>query len=99
MKNFINRREAIAALASTAVLPLMASCNKGTVNTPATGAPGEADALKLLDDVADNLLKLNPEGATSLGIDTGARTSLRSLLSDRSAQGQQQVASQLKSDL
>lgn len=61
--------------------------------------PLEAHAGRLLDDVAENLLRLSPETATSLGIDTGLRSSMRSQLSDRSAQGQQQVASLLRSDL
>ena len=67
--------------------------------TPAPPATTEADALALLDQVADNLLRLTPEGATSLGIDTGARAALRSQLTDRSAQGQQQIANQLRVDL
>ena len=67
--------------------------------TPASSATTEADALALLDQVADNLLRLAPESATSLGIDTGARAALRSQLTDRSAQGQQQIANQLRADL
>ncbi len=67
--------------------------------TPAPPATTEADALALLDQIADNLLRLGPEGATSLGIDTGARAALRSQLTDRSAQGQQQIANQLRADL
>ena len=67
--------------------------------TPASTGTTEADALALLDQIADNLLRLTPEGATSLGIDTGARAALRSQLTDRSAQGQQQIASQVRSDL
>ena len=59
----------------------------------------EADALALLDQIAENLLRLAPEGATSLGIDIGARAALRSQLTDRSAQGQQQIANQLRADL
>jgi uncharacterized protein (DUF885 family) len=59
----------------------------------------EADALALLDQIADNLLRLAPESATSLGIDIDARKALRSQLSDRSAQGQQRIASQLRADL
>ncbi len=59
----------------------------------------EADALVLLDGIANNLLRLYPENATSLGIDTDARSSLRSHLGDRSAQGQLQIANQLRSDL
>ena len=59
----------------------------------------EADALALLDQVAENLLRLAPEGATSLGVDISARAALRSQLTDRSAQGQQQIANQLRADL
>jgi uncharacterized protein (DUF885 family) len=65
----------------------------------ATGATTDADALAVLDQIADNLLRLGPEGATSLGIDTGARAALRSQLSDRSAAGQQRIANQLRTDL
>src|SRR4051812_39085172 len=57
------------------------------------------DALPLLDEIADSLLRLSPETATSLGIDTGARAALRSQLSDRSAGGQQRVARQIRTDL
>jgi uncharacterized protein (DUF885 family) len=67
--------------------------------TPAPPTTTEADALALLEQIADNLLRLGPEGATSLGIDTGARAVLRSQLTDRSAQGQQQIANQLRADL
>ncbi len=68
---------------------------------PTALAPGltDADALKLLDGVADSLLRLLPETATSLGIDTGARAALRSELADRSAAGQQRVAQLIKTDL
>jgi uncharacterized protein (DUF885 family) len=59
----------------------------------------EADALALLDELAENLLRLLPESATSLGIDIGARAPLRSQLADRSAEGQQRIANQLRSDL
>jgi uncharacterized protein (DUF885 family) len=59
----------------------------------------ESGALALLDDVAENLLRLAPEGATSLGIDTGARAALRAMLTDRSAEGQRRIANQLRSDL
>jgi uncharacterized protein (DUF885 family) len=93
----LTRRDAIAALASTAALPLMSACGQA----PTAIAPGssDADALALLDSVADNLLRLFPESATSLGIDTDARAALRSQLADRSAAGQQRVASQIRADL
>ena len=53
----------------------------------------------MLDDIGNSLLRLLPETATSLGLDTGARAELRSQLMDRSAEGQQRIASQLRSDL
>jgi uncharacterized protein (DUF885 family) len=98
MKRSINRREAIAALASTTAIPLMSACNRESSQAP-PASPTEADALALLDEVAGNLLRLGPEGATALGIDTGARAALRSQLGDRSSQGQQQIASQIRADL
>src|SRR5262249_51243510 len=48
---------------------------------------------------AENLLRLMPESATSLGIDTGTRAALRSQLADRSEEGQQRIANQLRADL
>ena len=59
----------------------------------------DADALKLLDDIAENLLRLQPESATSLGVDTGPRAALRSQLVDRSKEGQQRIAKQVRVDL
>ena len=99
----LTRREALAALASAATLPLMSGCGRDGAAPPSAppSAPpnGEAAALALLDSVADNLLRLYPETATSLGIDTGARAALRSQLADRSAEGQQRLAKQVRADL
>ena len=91
------RREALAALTAAAALPLMNRCAGG--GPPAPPASSDADAVKLLDEVGDNLLRLMPETATSLGIDTGARAALRSQLADRSAEGQQRIAKQVRADL
>ena len=94
----MNRREAIAVLASAAGVPLAYACSGGA--SPAgSGADHETRALALLDRIAENLLRLGPEGATSLGIDTGERSALRSQLTDRSPQGQQRIASQVRDDL
>lgn len=97
----MNRREALAALASTATLPLLSGCNNNvpSATAPPAAANAEAGALALLDRCAENLLKLQPESATSLGIDTGARAGLRAQLSDRSVEGQQRVGKQLRADL
>ncbi len=96
----MNRREAMAALASTAALPLLHGCGNGSTPPPAAAAgPTEADALTLLDQIGENYLRFAPESATSLGIDTGARAALRSQLADRSADGQQKIADQVRQDL
>jgi len=96
----MNRREAIAALASTATLPLLQGC--GESPSPASTADPrntEADAIALLDQIAESYVRFAPEGATSLGVDTGARAALRSQLADRSAAGQQKIAAQVRQDL
>ncbi len=98
----MSRRQAMAALASTAALPLVSACaSDRPPSAPAVAGAGadEVGALALLDSCADHLLRLAPESATSLGIDTGARAALRSQLADRSAEGQQGVAAQLRADL
>jgi uncharacterized protein (DUF885 family) len=93
----IGRRRVIAALASTVTFPLTSACMREGTPTPSRLA--ESDAATLLDQVADGLLRLAPESATSLGIDTGTRAALRSRLTDRTAEGQQQIANQVRADL
>jgi uncharacterized protein (DUF885 family) len=97
MSSMMSRRDVLAVLASTAALPMTACGGGETSRAPAAG--GEAEAGALLDDLGETLLRLSPESATSLGIDTGARASLRAQLSDRSASGQQQIATQLEAGL
>ena len=97
LDSLLTRREALAALASSAGLPLMAGCTREPASTPSPST--EADTTALLDDIANNLLRLTPETATSLGIDTGARADLRAQLTDRSTEGLQRIANQLRRDL
>src|SRR6478609_9431270 len=105
MSPLLNRREALAALASTAALPLMTGCNdkpaapSGNASAGASPADAEKNALALLDSIGENYLKHFPERATSLGIDTGARAALRSQLTDRSADGQKKIADTVRQDL
>jgi uncharacterized protein (DUF885 family) len=87
------RREAVATLAASVASLSLVSCRR--VGHAAT----DTDAGKLLDSIGENLLRLSPGGATSLGIDTGARAALRSQLDDRSPVGQQRLADLLKQDL
>src|SRR5688572_2653853 len=99
MSPLLNRREALAALASTATLPLLQGCGDGSAPPAASTAESEADAAALLDQIGESYVRFAPESATSLGIDTGARAALRSQLADRSAEGQQRIASQVREDI
>ena len=97
----LNRREALAALASTAALPLIGGCgNNRSSAAPAAAQPGgQAAAMAMLDEIGENYVRFAPESATSLGIDTGARAALRSQLADRSADGQKKIADRVRQDL
>jgi uncharacterized protein (DUF885 family) len=90
----LSRRQAIAGLAAGAAMPIFGRA------TPALAAPlSEVQAKALLDSFAEHVLQFSPEGATSLGIDTGARAQMRYHLGDRSAAGQQHFAAMIRSDL
>jgi uncharacterized protein (DUF885 family) len=93
----VTRREVLAALASTAALPLLNACMGDGASS--TTDSNEAAALGLIDECAEHLLALFPESATSLGIDTGNRAGLRSQLADRSEAGKKRIADQVKADL
>ena len=92
----VSRRQTLAALgAGTASLAIAGPAAAETIVTgPRKSAP---DAL--LASIADNLLAQSPEGATSLGIDTGDRAAMRGQLGDRSAAGVKALADTLKADL
>jgi uncharacterized protein (DUF885 family) len=64
----------------------------GCAREDAAGASADGAAQRLLDGVAEELMSDYPENATALGIDKGQRAALKSKLSDRSANGQQQIA-------
>ena len=93
----LTRREMAASFAATATLALLSACKVQT--TRAGAGAGDADASKLLDSIGENLLRLSPETATSLGIDTGNRAGMRAELGDRSPVGQQRLIANLRSDL
>jgi len=88
----LSRREALAGLGATTALPLFGSAAS---TAPATDAQANA----VLSSAANNLLRLYPTAATSLGVDKGALASLRSQLPDRSMVGQQRVAQTIRADL
>ena len=89
----ISRREAVAGIAATTAIPLFGG------SALAQSGQAEATAAALLGSIAENLLRLFPEAATTLGIDKGDRVALKSALKDRSGIGQQRVAQTIRSDL
>lgn len=98
---FISRRQTLAALGAGAATLALTGCARGgaaILSAPADStAAARADAL--LDSIANNLLAHSPEGATSLGIDTGARSAMRGRLADRSAASQKAIDDTLTADL
>jgi uncharacterized protein (DUF885 family) len=94
----LTRREVLVAIASTAAVPFVYGCSggPGQAKRPQTT---DADALAILDQIAERYLQFAPENATSLGVDTGARAGLRAQLADRSADGQRQIANTIRQDL
>jgi len=94
----LSRREAFAAIGTAGALATLPGCARTIV--AATPRPAtEAEASALLDSIAENLLALQPESATSLGIDKDARAALRSQLADRSQAGQDRLEATLRADL
>ena len=73
------------------------------VSTPPVSMPPlstpPASASALLDAAAWRLLTLQPERATSLGVDTGVHAALRSRLEDRSPDGIARLRALIESDL
>lgn len=93
----ITRRTTLARLGAGAAGAALA--RPAAAFAPGGPSAQQVDAEALLTSVADNLLAHAPEGATTLGVDTGAHAVLRGQLADRSAAGVQAVASTLRSDL
>ena len=73
-----NRRSVVKGAAASLVTPL--------TGTPSRGRPAsrDANAVRQLDAIADELLVQWPEQALMLGLDKGPRASLRSRFGDRS---------------
>ncbi|MCK9542763.1 MAG: DUF885 family protein [Novosphingobium sp.] len=85
-----DRRTVLAGLGATA----LAACAR-TAAMPTQSV----DAAALLDRIANDLLALQPETATWLGLDTGDRAPLRARLTDRSRAGQDRIAAFLRESL
>jgi uncharacterized protein (DUF885 family) len=92
-----SRREALATVCTGLFSALLLARSGAAAALQAN--PRNAAAAALLDSFAENFLRLNPEAATSLGVDTGARAKLRYELGDRSAAGRAEFANIIRSDL
>ena len=86
---------ASAATATVAALPVGAQAPA----TPAAKSPADARFHALLDKMFYDRISENPEGATRLGLDVGARAALRSQLNDDSVASQQRDLARAKADL
>ena len=93
--------KALGSIGAAGAATLLGGCATTSFASTGIGArpATESEAAALLDSIAENLLALAPESATSLGIDKGARAALRSRLADRSAMGQARLAATLRTDL
>lgn len=90
-----DRRAVLGLLGASATSPLLGACTASV--PPARLQPADID--QFLDSVAWKLLELNPETATSLGIDSGAHSALRSQLGPRSNETTRQTTELLKDTL
>ena len=59
--------------------------------------PADVNFTKLLDDIAEEVLRLSPTSATGLGLDKGERAALKSQLEDVSHAGDQAWEAEVKS--
>lgn len=96
----MDRRHFLTASAATAtVAALPAGAQKPAAPPAATKSPADARFHALLDTIFYDRISENPEGATRLGLDVGARAALRSQLNDESAAAQQRDLARAKADL
>lgn len=109
-QNFSRRDLLLSALAAAtvSVLPRRALAQNAAAGAPAAGAPaagspaaapGDAQFSTLLATFAEEILRLSPTSATSLGLDKGERAGLKSRLENISRSGDAAWASQVKSML
>ena len=94
----LSRREAFTALGTAGAIAALPGSARAALAAKRHLAT-EAEAARLLDSIAENLVALQPESATSLGVDKGPRAILRSRLADRSQVGQNKVEAKLRADL
>jgi uncharacterized protein (DUF885 family) len=98
----ICRRDLLIGAGAAIAVRSLSGC--ATVQTDASAAPAaqgarDAAATALLDQIAEEHLRIQPTVATSLGIDNGPRAPLKARLSDSSPEGRARAAAWLQSAL
>ncbi|MCB5424874.1 DUF885 domain-containing protein [Altererythrobacter sp. CC-YST694] len=92
----LTRRQTLAGLGAGISTLALAGCT-GRMGLAST--PQAQSASALLDEIAWNLIELEPGTATGLGIDTGDKAYLRSRMSDLSPEGMVHYAGNLRDGL
>jgi uncharacterized protein (DUF885 family) len=88
---------ALASAAVSAVPPLASAAAKAAGQAGAAASPADRQFNALMATFADEILRLEPSSATSLGLDSGARAGLKSQLEDVSHAGDARWNAQVKS--
>src|SRR5258708_19675795 len=76
----LDRRSLLVTAAAAGLV-----ARSATAAPKVAGPPGDAAINRYFDGLSNEILTKNPETATSLGLDSGARAALKSKLSDASA--------------
>ncbi|BBC73749.1 twin-arginine translocation pathway signal [Altererythrobacter sp. B11] len=92
------RRGALASLGAGVSLIVLSGCARGAL-VAAGDTPAAAGSEAVLDDIAFDLLRHEPERATSLGVDTGEHAALRAQLRDTTPAGISAYAESLRERL
>lgn len=95
----MDRRHFLTASAATATVAALPAGAQSPAAPTATKSPADARFHALLDKMFYDRISENPEGATRLGLDVGARAALRSQLNDDSPASQQRDLARAKADL
>jgi uncharacterized protein (DUF885 family) len=93
--NTTRRDLLLAALSATAVSAIP-GFSLAADAAKATASPADAKFAKLLDEIAEEILRLSPSSATGLGLDKDARAALKSQLEDLSPAGDAAWAAEVK---
>ncbi|MGS0742567.1 DUF885 domain-containing protein [Glaciimonas sp. GG7] len=92
-----SRRDMLLTALSTVAVATLPGLARAQANN--TGAVDDTRFSIMLADFSEEILRLSPTSASSLGLDSGARVGLKSRLQDGSAVGDVAWASQVKSML